>query len=261
VDPLWVLLGVAVPALLAGTVLLAKGRAAGSFALALAVLAGVLITFRESLSSEVAARLAFVALAATPVGAIPRPWIRLPLLAVVSALAPAIVLYAVPHETLSVGQKLGWGTLEAAIVAASAISIDLWAARWQSFTVPISLWGFASGGSAAVLLGHYLGGALLAGAVAAGLGALAVLSWWRPSPERLQGAVPVVATVLAGVWLCSYHFADLPAPSGFLLGLAPLGVWVGELTKRRWLTPIALLVPVAVAIALSAHANPSYSGE
>src|SRR5258708_5444143 len=132
-DPRWVLLGVAVPAVLAGAVLLVKRRAAGSVALALAVISGILITFRESLSSEVAARLAFVALAAAPVGAISRARIRLPLLALVSALAPAIVLYAVPRETLSVGQKIGWGALEAAVVAASAVSIDLWTARWQSF--------------------------------------------------------------------------------------------------------------------------------
>jgi hypothetical protein len=247
-DPRTAILGVVVPAVVAGAALLLQRRWAGGLALALAAIAGALVVFWGQLGSEVAPRLALVGVGAALVGAVPSTKVRLSLLALLAAAAPAVVLYAVPRETLNVHQKVGWGALEAVIIFAGAASLDLWAARTESIAAPITVWVLAAGGAGAVALAGYVSGGQLAGAVAAGLGALAVLSWFRPVPGRIQAAMAVAANVLPGVWLVGYYLSELPAWVGILLGLAPLAVWISELPKR-FLAPVIMALVVSAGVA------------
>ncbi len=259
-DPRTVILGVAVPALVAGAALLVRRRWLGGPALALAYLAGTIIIFWGGLATELAPRLAAVGLLAAAITAITNPKYRLALLALPAVLGPSIVLWAVPKETLSTGAKVGVGALEAAISYAGMVTFDLWSIRREHFAQVSIAWLVASAGAVAVAIAGYVGGGQAAGGLAAGLGALFVLSFWKPVDGRIHNALPVAFALLPGVWMLGYHFSELPAIAGILLGVAPLGLWVGEITKKRWLGPLALTVILAVGVGIAIASAPP-SGE
>ena len=99
------------------------------------------------------------------------------------------------------------------------------------------------GMSGSALLGQ------LGGAVAAALGAAALLAFWRPSFGLGRGATPVLVTLLAGLLLNGYFYAGLMLPCAALLALSPLAAWVGELEGIRTMTKFrAGLIQVAVAL-------------
>jgi hypothetical protein len=256
VDPLTLVLGVAVPALVAGAVLLVRRRWLGGVALALAYLAGTLVIFRDDLGREKPPRLAVVGLLAAAIAAIADPRRRRALFVLPAALGPALALYAVARETLPLGAKIGHGVLEAAISYAGILTFDIWASRREHFAQGILAWFLAAAGAVAVAIPSWVGGGQAAGTVAAGLGALVVLSLWKPVEGRIHSALPVALALLPGVWALAYHLSGFPLSATLLLALAPLGLWIGEVTKKRVLGPITVTVLVAVAVGIAIASVP-----
>jgi hypothetical protein len=133
--------------------------------------------------------------------------------------------------------------------------------------VPL-LWALAVGAGAFVLERSANAKlAQLAGALAAALGAVtlaAVLAPWRPVAH---GAVAVAAALLPGFMAEGkfYTFGEVPLTSFVLAAVAPLGLLVAELPGLRSLPArgqsavrtLAVLVPLAVAVALAIRAAPA----
>jgi hypothetical protein len=266
-DPLIATLGVAVPAILAGVVLLAVRRSwSGALALGLAVLAGALVVLGVPAfpPKEPHYWFGFLSLAAA-LGAIERPapvkWGLAVLLSVGASLA---VLHYVPAERLE--RFTPWLAAYALGVFVVRAALEPLARRKEGLAIPLALWIVASGGAVATAMAGFIGGGQVGGMVAAGLGALAFFAWWRPVEGRNAAAVPVVATVLPAIWLDGYWMAELTPTAGLLLAGAPLGAWAGALpplAKRPRLAVLAscagVAIPVAIAVALSLPApEPGY---
>ncbi len=114
--------------------------------------------------------------------------------------------------------------------------------------VPFALCLAFSGASVIVLLAENLKLAILAGALAASLGAATALAWWRPRLRPLAGAMPLLAVTLPGLLLSARFLTYSAGPdwSYLLAAAAPAGL----LAARRPALRIAA-VAAAVAIALA----------
>jgi hypothetical protein len=267
VDPKTAVLGVAVPAVLAGTIRLAlKKPWAGALALALAAFAGSLIVLGFSFPPREPQHWFGLLGLATGLGALSRPraigWLAWCVLSAAGALA---VLGYVPVERLSRGGAVGWGVAYSVGSLAVGLGLERLAARRERLALPIALWVVAAGGAVAVALAGFIGAGQVAGAVAAGLGALVFFSWWRPLDGRVHAATPAVAFLLPAIWLDGYWMADLTPAAGLLLGAAPLGGWAAELPllkERPKLAAAACILgvaaPTAIAVVLSIPAPSDY---
>lgn len=111
--------------------------------------------------------------------------------------------------------------------------------------------------------------AQLAGALAAALGGLWVVTWRWSARGRLASIAPVLGLVAVGQWGIGLLYAELPKASFVLLVLAPLGlvlVQLPALARRGPFTRLALrlvfvamLVGPAVAIAARHYFAPASS--
>lgn len=158
-----------------------------------------------------------------------------------------------------------WGAaaLVATGVAASSLLLERAAACRPSG------WGLAHGlalaatTAGAVLAAGSLRLALVAGGLAAALGALLALRLVDPRAERTDalasGVAPVLAPVLGAVVARSHVFGELPRASVALLVVAPAGAWLaGALRGRlgRAAEPVGLALVLALAGLAAALAAP-----
>lgn len=189
-------------------------------------------------------------------------------------IAQIVLSIAIPRLLLSSTFKHTWGQLEGIIwwvCLAAAIFIFLNLVQ-QSFTilpsgasVPFVYFGL-SGGTALVLA---LSGSLRLAQHSGILVALFAVSWiitlalWRNGNRQIfpSGASPVVALLLAGIWMNGYFYEEVPAVSAILLTislfLAPVGriEAIQRFGKRRstvvQIAAIALPVVIAIGIAVA----------
>ena len=111
--------------------------------------------------------------------------------------------------------------------------------------------------------GSYVYGTL-AGALAATLGAIWVVSWASPRMTLERAAVPPFAVAYAGLILCGSFYAELPRPSAVALMVAPLATlvdWIGPVSRfsraRGGVVRVALLlIPLGIAVYIAIARRP-----
>jgi hypothetical protein len=282
-----ILLGVVLPAGLAGALLLflwrpwekgagSLGAWAGPLALgAGTLLAQILIQGIPPLPPlEATHWIPLLVLAAAVLGALVNAlklpaWLRHALAAGFSALIPFLTLRPLLGS--------GWSALEAAAwLGGSAAGIFLlWtvleaaAHQTQGPVVPVAL-GAITAGTALVLVltGSILLGQL-AGGLAASLGAVALLALWNPERSLGRGGVAPWVTAFAALWLNGAVYSEMTILPGVLLASAPLLVLLARLGRLRalkgWLaaTVVAMLaaLPVAAAVLLAWRVSAAMGNE
>ena len=155
---------------------------------------------------------------------------------------------------LGAGVLAFWGVLEAG-------------AERLGRALPLPLLVLAGGVAAVEALSGSLPLAESAAVLAAPLALTWVASWFGPNLSLARGAVPVVATVLAGLILGGYFYAYVPKVSALLLAAAPLVLFGDRLGPLRRLRPwkaslvlaVAILVPVGAAVAIAIAKTPPTS--
>jgi hypothetical protein len=91
-----------------------------------------------------------------------------------------------------------------------------------------------------------------AGMVAAPLGVVLVLAWWRPALWSDHGAATVAGLVLPGLWVLGISYLDLPRWAPPCLALAGCAPWLMAVPALRARAPWQRLLAVALASALAA---------
>jgi hypothetical protein len=144
--------------------------------------------------------------------------------------------------------RAGMVTLVLALFAAMGTARDQ-----RGGSVPFAWCLALSGASVILLLAENLKLALLAGALAAALGAATALTWWRPRMMPLAGAVPLLGVALPGLLLSGRFltYSAVPAWSFLLAAAAPAGLLA---TRRPVLRIAAVGAAVVIAIAGAATA-------
>ncbi len=189
-------------------------------------------------------------------------------------IAQIVLSIAIPRLLLNSTFKHTWGQLEGIIwwVCLAAAMFIFWNLVQQSFTilpsgasVPFVYFGLF-GGTALILA---LSGSLRLAQHSGILVALFAVSWiitltLRRNGNRQvfpPGASPVVALLLAGIWMNGYFFEEVPAVSAILLAISLFLAQIGQmetiqkLSERRstvvQIAAIALPVVIAIGIAVA----------
>ena len=188
--------------------------------------------------------------------------------------AQVVLAVVIPRLLLNSAFKYTWGQLEGVIwwVCIAVAIFIFWNLVQQSFTLlPRGASGSfvyfgLSGGTALVLA---LSGSLRLAQHSGILVALFAASWvitlvlqrrsknnWRVLPP---GASPVVALLLAGIWMNGYFYEEVPAVSAILLVLSLFLAPIGRIAaiqnlgaRRSALVQIAVIaLPVVIAIGIA----------
>ncbi len=125
----------------------------------------------------------------------------------------------------------------------------------------LALWMMASGMAAMLLFANSFKLAQIGGTVAAGLGALIVACWLRPSPGGMAGAITPVAVLLCTLTFTSFEFASAKY-SHWLFALVALAPLCAVLPLARKSLPrlclIAIPILVAVVLAFATYDTSAY---
>ena len=181
-----------------------------------------------------------------------------------SAAIPWLLLRSMLKHTWAPIEGVAWLLGLSGAVFAFWILLDAAMEHHTGVTSPLTLLIVTLGSSVVLVLS---GSALLgqlAGILGAAVGASLIVAWWRPKLTFAGGMVPVVAAMLAGLWLNGYFYAEAPAASILPLAIAPAMVWVRKLAPMRKLgsrgetviAVAAVLAPVVLAVALAFQASP-----
>lgn len=180
---------------------------------------------------------------------------------IAAALGGAYLILRVPIRSQWSG---GHAIAALGIVTASTLitsrAFESAAAHTGALTMLAAL-GITAGGSAGILVlsGTALVG-MLAGALAAAVGAAFLVEWAAPGSTNAAAAAPVLAGVLVAMWTIALLFADMPGPAAALLVAAPATLWLAARFARNRLGPrlataacvVAILLPLASAAGISA---------
>ncbi len=158
-----------------------------------------------------------------------------------------------------VDQFWAWRIVTAGMMVASMSALDRLQEQSRSGVFPFSI-GLAAVAACVVLLearNDTL--AQMAGALAACLGVVAVLAWWRPTIALGGGGVLVVGMLLPGLAMSGYFAgAKLPAWCFVLAASAPAAYWLTELpVAKRYVAqnPLAFRFGVILGTAVVAVAG------
>lgn len=138
--------------------------------------------------------------------------------------------------------------------------VDRLAARTKGPAVPLVLMTTASVAALALVNAHSVFLGQLAGASAAALGAIMVLSLWFRKLSIAHGGVLTLAVVLLGVILAGHFFADLSMLDLILLAAAPLAAWVGEVKLIKSKRARFAVRVIAVLLVLTIPLVPALKG-
>ena len=133
-----------------------------------------------------------------------------------------------------------------------------------ALSLPLTLTIIAAGTSAALMLS----GSMLLGQFASVLSAAAatLLALIVILPRRIpdgRGTIPVAVLLFSSLWISGYFYAELPAASALLLGLAPvlsLSAFVGKLNgwKATLLHAVVTCAIVFAAVFTAWRASPPF---
>jgi len=267
------LLGMALPAVVSGTVLLvtwrrrpplAGGRWSGAVALSIGYVAGHLgiAGLPPFPPIEATQGLAYLALAAMMLGLVDalcrknpawRRWgLRLLLAGATVWLLLRSILSLAWMIALSVALLAFWAQLEVLAERQPGAGLPLLLLVVTAATSVILLV------SGSALLGQ-LGGGLTAAIAASG-----VVAWRSPTFSLSRGATPVVSVLLAGLWLNGSFYAETPLTSVALMALSLTAAWVGQAERvqrlARWQANLvrggAVLIPLVLAVVVAFIASP-----
>jgi hypothetical protein len=162
-----------------------------------------------------------------------------------------------------------WRVIAFATIAALTLGLTPIAPRARGATTPIILALGAAGASVLLVLGGNAKLSEMAGALAVGLGFATVLAWWRPTVDLGPGGIITAAILVPGLLLSGWYasYSEVPAWCYFVVALAPLGVWVGELRvfadwpPWRRVVVRALFVVLCLALPLGRAVSVAMSGE
>jgi len=168
-----------------------------------------------------------------------------------------------------------WRAVTAAVIAVVAVSVNAAGERRPGPGVPLSLCVAALGASVVLIGSANARLAQLAGALAACLGVVVALNWWRPTVSLSRGGVAVVAVLLPGLVLSGYFARGTEEirPWVYVLAaVAPAFIWPAALIRleglRAWQAttirvavasiPVAITVAVAVLALIRREADSAY---
>ena len=201
------------------------------------------------------------------------PWGRLGAQVALSVILPRLLLDATFKYTWSRTEGIIWW-----VCLAIAIFI-FWHLVQQSFRAlpagasgPFVYFGL-SGGTALILalsgsLRLALHGGILVAIFAATWGITLFLQRNREKFVFPPGASPVITLLLIGIWMNGYYFAEMPAASAALLGIALLFTRIGRIAvvqrlgaRRSTLVQIAAIaLPVLIAIGIAIARSGLFGG-
>lgn len=274
-----VLLGILLPALICGAALLSLGRLGEDrrrsmgLAVALGLAAGyfaaqwVIFGRPDFPPVDITHWLPYLAVAAAIVGIRESVWeASLPIRWLIRGLFSLAVFWLLLRPMVVNQWEAGQSVLWLAGLAAALLllwrELEILSERSDGLAQPLGLVIMAAASSVALVLTYSALLGQLAGALAAALGAAAVLSLLMKGVRLAPGGVPVVAVLLAGLWVCGSFYSSLPAYSVVLLWAAPSADWVGLRLSRglpRWLSVLiraaAVAIPCAIAVYLAYQAS------
>jgi len=155
-----------------------------------------------------------------------------------------------------------WRGVTATVIALVAVSVNAAADRRHGAAVPLSLCVAALGASVVLIGSANARLAELTGALAACLGVVVALNWWRPTVSLSRGGVAVVAVLLPGLVLSGYFARgseDIRPWVYVLAAVAPAFIWPAALIRleglRVWqaatIRVAVAALPVAVTVAIA----------
>jgi hypothetical protein len=177
----------------------------------------------------------------------------------------AALLVGVSLRTLIASSGALWpAILSFALLLAAWASTDALVARSSGPVPLLALLVTMTCASIAVLLGHGALGGQLAGGMCASIGAGAVVARLAPRFQLAAGGVGAILLVLGGVLLSGVFFADLHWASALLVLASLAAPWsiARSTVERPWRAAIARAAIAAVfgaaAIAVAMFTTPSY---
>lgn len=185
----------------------------------------------------VEAWLFWLVLAATVVGVVlalapPRPWVSSLAFAPLAGASAALLLSPIVRSQWTPAQSAGaLAGLTTAWVLLHA-SLEKMAERAGAVVAALCLAIVAGATGVTLLISATASGAQLAGALAAALGAVVLVGWWRPDLSFARGAAPVVAVALGGLLIYGVFYAQMPKSSAALMVAAPASGFL-IVSKRR----------------------------
>ncbi len=275
------LLGMALPAVVSGTVLLAAWRRrtplvggtwSGAIALSIGYVAGHIgvAGLPPFPPTEATQWLAYLALAGMGLGLVDTlyqknpAWLRWGLRLLLAGAVVWLLLRPVFEHTWGPAKGIVWMVALGVTLLAFWGQLEALAERQPGAGLPLLLLIVTAASSAILLVS---GSALLGqlcGALTAVIGASLVVAWRAPTFSLSRGAPPVVSVLLGGLWLNGYFYAEAPLTSLLLMALSPTAVWVGQTERVQRLAPWqanlvrvgAVLIPAALAVIVAVQASP-----
>lgn len=275
------LLGMALPAVVSGTVFLvawrrhtplAGGIWSGAIALSIGYVAGHIgvAGVPPFPPTEAMHWFVYLALAAMVLGLLEAfyqkspAWLRWGLRLLLAGATMWLLLRPLFEYTWGPAKGIAWMAVLSVALVAFWAQLEALSERQPGVTFPLILLVVtaASGGillvSGSALLGQ------LGGALTAAIAASWVVAWWTPKFSLSRGATPVVSVLLAGLWLNGYFYAETPLMSVLLMALSPTAAWIGQAERVKRFAPWqanmarvgAVLIPVALAVILAVIASP-----
>ena len=272
-------LAVLLPGLIAGVVVVFFRRVGAPFGLALGFATGqiVLVGFPGLLPIDVTLRLPHLALLAAGVGAVEaltkaRPKLTWGLRGAMGGLLLAALLPPALEYRFTGAETVLWpvGLLAACLLFSWVL--DHLSRTTRGVNLPLLLVLLISAAAAALTMTYSAMLGQLAGALAAGVGAMGLAALLLPGRLVWPGATAVTATVFSGLLICGHLYSSLPVQSAVGLWLAPFLsalASVGPLRRapawlRRTLRFLLLLIPAGLAVwfawSSTAASSPSADG-
>jgi len=172
---------------------------------------------------------------------------------------PLLTLWPlIEHRWSGAAATLWIGGLAGAVFVVGG-AVDALAASAPGSRVPLGLGAATTGAAGCIVLAGSARLFQLTVILAATLGTAVAVSLWRRGASH-DGGSTVAFALLAGLLVNGFFYLDdLPAVAAILLAASPLGLRVGIRSRRpagAVASALAVLLPVAVALALTVAAMP-----
>lgn len=158
---------------------------------------------------------------------------------------------------LLVAGEWNLGEAIANVAAAAATGLVFWSGlavvgrRASSVGAALVMLVVSSGAAVLLALSGSASLGQIAGAVAAALGVIGVVGWWRPKLAIAAGAAPVTAIAIWTLLVGGHYYADLGWTPMVLVALSPLATLASGLAT-------AMVIATAGAIALASASAAGY---